>query len=228
MKCVFFAGTAFDPALPLHEAYDLKGSTVSRRAHKTDRVKKDVGKALSANEKSVFPRGPAAAAIECLSLSLCQEETGNGARAALCRLALSGAAPLHERGRRPNVSRSPRTRLQVPRAAGSLRLLAARGHSSLVSGCGACSRPFPPLASSRFREGAQDRRKKESSASQQTRGRPIAKPEWIALRKGVLAQGAFEGIHFVSLDGLGSPFSLTTLLSCLSPEKRRGSARKRD
>ncbi|KFG64647.1 phosphatidylinositol-4-phosphate 5-Kinase, partial [Toxoplasma gondii RUB] len=44
VTCAYFAviGTAFDPYLGLHEAYDLKGSTVSRRAKPHDRVKKDV------------------------------------------------------------------------------------------------------------------------------------------------------------------------------------------
>ncbi|CBZ55872.1 putative phosphatidylinositol-4-phosphate 5-kinase [Neospora caninum Liverpool] len=44
VTCAYFAviGTAFDPFLGLHEAYDLKGSTVSRRAKPDDRVKKDV------------------------------------------------------------------------------------------------------------------------------------------------------------------------------------------
>ncbi|PHJ15675.1 phosphatidylinositol-4-phosphate 5-kinase, partial [Cystoisospora suis] len=44
VTCAYFAviGTAFDPFLGLHAAYDLKGSTVSRRAKPDDRVKKDV------------------------------------------------------------------------------------------------------------------------------------------------------------------------------------------
>ncbi|PFH38335.1 hypothetical protein BESB_006760 [Besnoitia besnoiti] len=44
VTCAYFVviGTAFDPFLGLHEAYDLKGSTVSRRAKPDDRVKKDV------------------------------------------------------------------------------------------------------------------------------------------------------------------------------------------